>query len=164
MTLFTNGNYSDSEINELFIRYDIELYISMDSAQKELLENIRKGVDYDRVISNIIALATKKSRPFIVFTLQEINIDEIIPIAQFAIKNNCNLIYNVLRRDEGIEVFRGIVLKQKEAILSYFEKVEFLYSRLNYKNSDYPKRAFNDMWHYGSLPQNKKRTLCSLQW
>jgi MoaA/NifB/PqqE/SkfB family radical SAM enzyme len=131
MSLFTNGNYVDHEINELYINFDIELYFSMDSPYPEKLEQIRRGVSFNRLDYNIQSMSLKKTRPFIIFTLQECNIDDIIPMAKYAIINQCNLIYNVLRRDEGIEVFQNIVLCNKLNIMNDFDKAEKLFSGTN---------------------------------
>lgn len=131
MSLFTNGNYTNDEINQLFIKYDIELYFSMDSPNKVLLEQIRRGVHFDRINYNISQMNLKKTRPFIIFTIQEMNINEIIPIAEYAIEHNCHLIYNVVRRDEGIELFRKIIDKNKHKIINEFNHVEHLFYNLD---------------------------------
>jgi len=127
MSLFTNGNYYDPEINDLMIKYDIELYFSMDSPNPILLEKIRRGVSFKQLNTNINQMRLKKTRPYIIFTLQELNIGEILPIAKYAISNECNLIYNVLRRDEGIEIFQNLVLENKGEIIDKFSQVAKLY-------------------------------------
>lgn len=130
MSLFTNGNYLDAEINDLLIEFDVELYFSMDSPNPRLLEEIRRGVSFERINNNIKKMKLKKTRPFIIFTLQELNIDEILSIAKYSITNNCNLIYNVLRRDQGIEVFQQLVLDNKDRITDQFNKVEKMFEKL----------------------------------
>jgi MoaA/NifB/PqqE/SkfB family radical SAM enzyme len=129
MSLFTNGNYTDSEINELFIKYDIELYFSMDSPNPEILEGIRQGVKFVKLDTNIKAMDEKITRPFIIFTLQECNVQEIVSIAEYAINRKCNLIYNVVRRDQGIEKFHEIVIEKIQEILDSFKKVESLFDK-----------------------------------
>ncbi len=130
MSLFTNGNYVDKEINELIIEFDIELYFSIDSPDPIKLEQIRRGVNYERLSLNIQAMSSKRTRPFLIFTLQECNIDDIVPIANYAIRQNCNLIYNVLRRDEGIEVFQRLIKVNKIKIIEDFAVVEQLFAAL----------------------------------
>ncbi len=127
IVLFTNGNYSNPMVNELFNSYNFQLYFSMDSTVDSKLEKIRKGIKAERLYQNIKAVKTKK-RPFIIFTVQEENINEIIDIAEFAISNNCNLIYNVLRRDVGIEPFVDLVKQKKDEIISSFLVVKEMYS------------------------------------
>lgn len=131
MSLFTNGNYLDAEINDLLIKFDVELYFSMDSPKPSLLEEIRRGVSYERINNNIKEMKLKKTRPFIIFTLQELNIDEILSIAKYSITNNCNLIYNVLRRDQGIEVFQNLVLENIGRITENFNQVEKMFENLD---------------------------------
>jgi MoaA/NifB/PqqE/SkfB family radical SAM enzyme len=131
ISLFTNGNYIDEEINQLFVELDVELYFSMDSSKPKMLEEIRKGVDYKRLNDNISSMKDKETRPFIIFTLQEKNINEIIPIAEYAISKECHLILNVLRRDEGIEVFRKIVNNKKKKIIEDFSYIKKIFKESN---------------------------------
>lgn len=125
--LFTNGNYTNPMINNLFNSYNFQLYFSMDSTVDSKLEKIRKGIKAKRLFENIKAVEVKK-RPFIIFTVQEENIDEIIDIAEFALSMNCHIIYNVVRRDEGIEPFVDMVEQKKDEIISSFLKVKEMYS------------------------------------
>jgi len=131
MSLFTNGNYIDKELNDLFLEFDVELYFSIDSPNPAKLEEIRKGVNYERLNHNIQEMKSKETRPFLVFTLQECNIDDIVSIAHYAIKHQCNLIYNVLRRDVGIEAFQGLIVQNKAKIINDFQIVEDLFAGSN---------------------------------
>jgi len=133
ISLFTNGNYIDDDLNDLFIKFDVELYFSMDSTDRNQLIQIRKGLNFDCLDHNISRMKDKKTKPFIVFTLQETNIDQIVPIAEYAIKKECNLIYNVLRRDEGIEKFVEIVEENVDKIKEYFDEVHYKFENLNIK-------------------------------
>ena len=126
--LFTNGNYSNKVINELFNKYNFQLYFSMDSVNDAKLENIRKGVSADRLKHNIRAVEKLNKRPFITFTIQEENIDEIIDIAEYALSLNCHLIYNVVRRDEGIEPFVKLVDEKRDELISSFMIVKDMYA------------------------------------
>jgi MoaA/NifB/PqqE/SkfB family radical SAM enzyme len=121
ISLFTNGNYQDIEINQLFIQYEVQLFVSVDSASKNVLESIRFGADFDRINSNLDALLRLKDRPFIVFTLQEANFNEIISIAEYAISKNCHLIYNVVRRDHGMEPFVDMVIENEVNLSNSFD-------------------------------------------
>jgi MoaA/NifB/PqqE/SkfB family radical SAM enzyme len=126
--LFSNGNYSNPIVTELFNNYNFQLYFSMDSTMKSKLESIRKGIKAERLIQNIKSVQEMKKRPFIIFTVQEENIDEIVNIAEFALSMNCNIIYNVVRRDVGIEPFVELVKQKKDEILSSFLVVKEMYS------------------------------------
>jgi len=130
--LFTNGNYSSPIINALFNSYNFQLYFSMDSTVDSKLEKIRKGIKVKRLFDNIKAVKGKK-RPFIVFTVQEENLNEIIDIAEFALSLNCNIIYNVVRRDEGIEPFVDLVEQKKDEIKTSFLVVKEMYSTKDLK-------------------------------
>lgn len=125
--LFTNGNYSNPIVNDLFNNYNFQLYFSMDSTVDSKLEKIRKGIKAKRLYENIKAVKGKK-RPFIIFTVQEENINEIRDIAEFALSMNCHIIYNVVRRDEGIEPFVDLVEQKKDEIISSFLVVKEMYS------------------------------------
>lgn len=128
LNLFSNGNYINDEINERFIRYKVQLFYSIDAPTKVTLEKIRKGVKYERVIHNLLMQKNNSVRPFICFTLQEENFDLIEDIAKFAIKYNCNLIYNVVRRDVGYELFLDLVSKSIEYLQDSLSKVKVLFS------------------------------------
>ena len=130
ISLFSNGNYIDNDLNDLFIKYDIELYFSMDSTDINQLEHIRRGINFNNLDKNINAMFNKFSRPFIVFTLQEVNIDQIVPIAEYAINKRCSLIYNVIRRDEGIEKFVNIIKENEPRIKKDFALVSKNYDNL----------------------------------
>ncbi len=113
ISLFTNASFCNPEIIKLFELYEVQLFISIDATKKELIEQIRRGVNFEQIESNLRELKKLKTRPFIVFTLQELNINEIGPIAQFSLEHECNLIFNVVRRDQGIESFKNLVEQNK---------------------------------------------------
>ena len=127
ITLFSNFSFSDEKIIESFIKYNVQLFISVDSPFKKELEDIRVGCDFDKIISNIKLLKDIEKRPYLVFTIQEVNINQIYDIAKFAKKYNLNLIYNTVRRDEGIEVFIDIVKSNIDKLREEFKKVKELF-------------------------------------
>lgn len=67
------------------------------------------------------------NRPFIIFTIQEVNINRIFDIAQFAYANKCQILYNTVRRDEGIEIFVNIVNQNYSSLIEQFKQVRQLY-------------------------------------
>ncbi len=125
--LFTNGNYNNAETNALFLKYNVQLYFSVDSPNKKRLESIRSGLSYTRLMRNLEALSILTPRPFIVFTLQEENIEDIETIASFSVEHNCQLIYNVVRKDEGIKSFKNAVEAQKMQIIEAFTGVKKMF-------------------------------------
>ena len=116
INLFTNLSYHKNEIIEKFIKYNVQLFISIDSNIKKELETIRKGADYNLIINNLQHLQKINKRPFIVFTIQELNIDRIKSIANFALDNDCHILYNTVRRDTGIEKFENIVRSEERRV------------------------------------------------
>jgi len=134
INLFTNLSYHKNEIIEKFIKYNVQLFISIDSNIKNELETIRKGANYNLIINNLQQLQKINKRPFIVFTIQELNIDRIKSIANFALINDCHILYNTVRRDTGIEKFENIVKENIDNIKQQFLQVENLYknTKLSY--------------------------------
>lgn len=127
INLFTNLSYHKNDIIEKFIKYNVQLFISIDSNIKSELETIRKGSNYNIILNNLQQLQTINKRPFIVFTIQELNIDRIKSIANFALVNNCHILYNTVRRDTGIEKFENIVKQNIDNIKQQFLQVESIY-------------------------------------
>ena len=124
LSLFSNLSFRDDKIIDALMNQNIELYISFDSPFKETLLEIRRNSNFENIISNINQLMKKRNRPFIVFTLQELNWHSIVDISEFALNNNLNLIYNVVRKDQGFEEFVSIIIENKNAIKSAFMEVE----------------------------------------
>ena len=133
ITLFTNFSFRNDSILQAIVDAEVQLFISIDSPQRGILKKIRHGCDYDQIVMNIEGLKSLKNRPFIVITLQEDNLFQIRDIAEFALKHDCNLLYNVVRRDEGIEPFQRMVEINKFQIENDFRLVKEMYEthRLN---------------------------------
>jgi MoaA/NifB/PqqE/SkfB family radical SAM enzyme len=112
---------------DTFIANGIQLFISMDSPDVNELATIRKGANFHFIENNIKQLKDLHCRPFIVFTIQETNIHRILEMAQFAFENNCHILYNTIRRDDGIETFIDVVKRNYLLITNQFEKVHQLY-------------------------------------
>lgn len=122
--LFSNLSFNDDNIIECFLKANPQLFISIDSSHKDKLENIRRGAKFDKIIANLEKLQFLSKRPYIVFTIQELNWNEIENIADFAISYQCNIIYNVVRRDTDMQKFRQIILENKNFILKSFDNVK----------------------------------------
>ena len=128
INLFSNFSFKNKRILEALINNKVQLFISMDSSKQEELIAIRKGANFQFIEENIKQLKDLENRPFIIFTIQEANIHRIFDIAKFAFDNNCQILYNTIRRDEGIETFVNLVNKQSHSISEQFQKVTKLYS------------------------------------
>ncbi|MFT5460238.1 MAG: sulfatase maturation enzyme AslB (radical SAM superfamily), partial [Myxococcota bacterium] len=88
---------------------DVQLFISMDGADAATFESIRRRGRFALVMENIERLAVLTRRPFIIFTLQEDNFDQLVPMAELAVEHRMHLLVNTVRRDEGIEPFVAMV-------------------------------------------------------
>jgi radical SAM protein with 4Fe4S-binding SPASM domain len=129
--LFSNFSFKKKEIIDSFIKYNIQLFVSFDSPFRKELEYIRKGAKYNYIINNLEKLKKSEPTPFIIFTIQETNYNRIFNMAEFAFKYNCNILYNTIRRDYGIERFIDIVKNNIDFINEQFEKGRQLYSKTN---------------------------------
>ncbi|MEO1263502.1 MAG: radical SAM protein [Bacteroidota bacterium] len=127
INLFSNMSFKNKRILHSLIENEVQLFISMDSPYKEQLIKIRKGVKYDYIVRNIEQLAETKKRPFTIFTIQEENLFQIYEMAKFAYENNCHILFNTIRRDEGVALFVKLVNQHKDIIIDQFEKVAALY-------------------------------------
>lgn len=128
VNLFSNLSFRNEKILSSLIDNDVQLFISMDSPFEDKLVEIRKGAKFEYMIQNIEQLKKTKKRPFIIFTIQEENLLQIFDMAKFARDNACHIIYNTIRRDEGIERFVNLVNVHKNEMVDQFEKVSEWYS------------------------------------
>lgn len=131
ITLFSNLSFKNYKIIESFLLTNPQIYISIDSPYKDNLESIRRGAKYENIISNLESLNTLAKRPFIIFTMQEINYTQIVPIAEFALYYNCGIIYNAIRRDSGVSEFSNIIKSNIDTIKKDFEYVRKLFLNHN---------------------------------
>jgi MoaA/NifB/PqqE/SkfB family radical SAM enzyme len=134
INLFTNFSFNSEIILKSLIKNDVQLFLSVDSPIKHELEAIRRGCKYEWIFENISSLPKLKYRPFIVFTIMEDNLHRIYDIGKFAFDHNLGIIYNTVRRDEGIEEFIGKVTLNLEKLKIEFGAVKSLFelSELSY--------------------------------
>jgi len=127
VNLFSSFSFKNNAIIESFIKNDVQLFISLDSPVATELESIRKGANFQFIKSNIERLPNLPKRPFIVFTIQESNLHRIYEIAKFAKDNKCNILYNTVRRDKGIDSFVSEVKNNLQEISTQFQNVTDLF-------------------------------------
>ena len=96
INLFSNFMFSNADIIRELIVCEVQLFVSIDSTDNEELAAIRRGADFATIKSNLNAVSSANNRPFIVFTIQERNINRIYDIAIFASDYNCNVLYNTI--------------------------------------------------------------------
>jgi MoaA/NifB/PqqE/SkfB family radical SAM enzyme len=128
VNLFSNFSFYNKRIMESLIKNQVQLFVSIDSPDNEELCAIRKGVRFDFVKQNLECLKDSPKRPFIIFTIQETNIHRIYDIANFAMGQNCSIIYNTVRMDIGIERFINVVNRSYLSIIEQFDKASLLYN------------------------------------
>jgi len=128
VNLFSNFSFNNKQIVSALISNKVQLFISMDSPYAEELTAIRKGANFQFIEKNIKQLSELPNRPFIIFTIQEANIHRIYDIGKYAFDNDCQILYNTIRRDEGIEIFVEKVNENNRNISEQFQKVTELYS------------------------------------
>jgi MoaA/NifB/PqqE/SkfB family radical SAM enzyme len=128
VNLFSNFSFRNDEVIKALIENTVQLFISMDSPIAIELSAIRKGANYQFIEENILKISNLINRPFVIFTIQESNINRIFDIAKFAFEHNCQILYNTIRRDEGIETFVEIVKRNYNSIIEQFLQVKELYS------------------------------------
>lgn len=128
INLFSNFSFNNRQILEALINHRVQLFISMDSSEAEELTAIRKGARFQFIEENIKYIKDLSNRPFIIFTIQEANIHRIYDIAKLAFGYKCQILYNTIRRDEGIETFVEMVQEQNQSISEQFQRVTELYS------------------------------------
>lgn len=131
LSIFTNASFGNASIIEVLMACNALVFISFDSVDKNVLEKIRFGCKYEKVIENINALKNYKNRPFLVATLQYDNICEIEALGRFAYENNCSLIFNVIRSDDETMLtnFFDYVKSHSETISKAFDNVAALFEK-----------------------------------
>jgi len=133
INLFSNFSFRNAKILKTLIENEVQLFVSLDSTDTDELQQLRRGAKPSYIDSNLKDLATIETRPFIIFTIQEENLHRILDIAHFAHKYNCHIIYNTIRRDEGIDTFVENVRLNKSSIIDQFEMVNQLYTSSDLK-------------------------------
>ncbi len=127
INLFSHLSWSRPGVADALIDCNVQLFISMDSPDPERLAVIRRRSKYAKIVANIERLATHTPRPFIIFTLQEQNFDDVVPIAKFAVERELHLLVNTVRRDEGIEPFQELVRARVDDLRRAFAEVSEIY-------------------------------------
>jgi len=121
LSLTSNLMFSNEKIIDILNEYEIDLLISVDSANKNDYESIRKGSDYNLLIERLQEI----EKGHIIFTLQKYNIDQIQSIGEFAQKHGLGFILNIIRVDDQnyknefnklLNEKWGLILKQLETL------------------------------------------------
>ena len=127
ISLFTNFSFRNQKLLQALVENEVQLFVSMDSPVEEELTAIRRGARYRYIVDNLEAVDEMPIRPFLLFTIQEQNLHRIADMAAFALDLRCHLIYNTIRRDEGIETFIEAVTNNLASIIEQFQKASSLF-------------------------------------
>lgn len=128
VNLFSNFSFKNNCVLESLKKHEVQLFISMDSSDADELAKIRKGAKFQLIENNIKGIAEQQNRPFIIFTIQEANVHQIYKIGRFAFENNCQILFNTVRRDVGIESFVEVVKENLQNISSQLNMVFEMFS------------------------------------
>jgi len=131
INLFSHLSGTKSSILDALMECGVQLFISLDSPVPERAEAIRRRSRFDSVMANIERLRDHKPRHFLIFTLQEVNFEDLLPMAEFAASWGLHLLVNAVRRDEGIEPFQALVAKRAGDLRGWFAEIADLYEGLD---------------------------------
>lgn len=133
INLFTNLSITNDHVLQALIESDAQLFISLDSPYANELESIRKGANFFIIQKNMCTLKSLMCRPYIVFTMQEANLHRLVDMAKFSIEYNMNIIFNTVRRDEGIEPFIYMVKEKRAQLVEAYQNVSKLFKESHLK-------------------------------
>ncbi|MHA1757737.1 MAG: radical SAM/SPASM domain-containing protein [Promethearchaeota archaeon] len=126
LTLFTNLMFNNDEILQYLNKYNVEIYVSVDSVKPKEYEYIRRNGKFQVLLKRI----PKIKKGFIVFTLQQININEIYDVGKFAYNNGLGFILNVVHVDDKQyqEEFNNLLHKNWNNLLEQLSKLREIYT------------------------------------
>lgn len=129
INLFSHLSMTATRVMDALIENDVQMFVSMDSPDPERFAAIRKRGRYSSVVANLDRLRNAARRPFIIFTLQESNFDDVVAMARFCVERRLHFLVNTVRRDEGIEPFQQLVHERRDDLQRYFEEVNVIFSQ-----------------------------------
>ncbi len=88
-TIITNGQYMPDNLVDLIVKNNIEVVLSIDSVEKEMYEQIRKGASFEKLLKTIEVLSPLKERSLlkINYVVMNKNKDELDRVFDFARKH-----------------------------------------------------------------------------
>jgi MoaA/NifB/PqqE/SkfB family radical SAM enzyme len=96
MSLTSNLMFPNEKVLDIINEKKIDLLVSVDSANKNDYESIRRGSSYEVLVNRL----QKIESCHLIFTLQKYNIDQILSVGQFARRHRFGFILNVIRVDD----------------------------------------------------------------
>lgn len=128
INLFSHLSTASEAVMSALLEHRVQLFISFDSPDPGRFVSIRVRSNFNRILANLDRLADSEPRPFLIFTLQEVNFDDVAPMARFAAERRMHLLVNTVRRDQGIEPFREMVQQRADYLRSAFEEAKAVFS------------------------------------
>lgn len=129
INLFTNLMVTNKDLIKSLADNEVQLFISVDSPNAQELESIRRGARFSILERNIEMFASMERRPHLIFTMQEANLHRLVEMAQFCAERNLHIIFNTIRRDEGIEPFVEMVQDRRKELVGAYQEIHALYDR-----------------------------------
>jgi MoaA/NifB/PqqE/SkfB family radical SAM enzyme len=126
-SIFTNMMFPSDAVLDTISAFDIEVYVSIDAADKARFETIRKGARFDVVDRRL----DKVRRGFVVFTLQRENMLDLAAVGRFAAQHGLGFIVNVIHVDDAtyVESFSRILGSRWGEIIAQFRQLHCLFPR-----------------------------------
>jgi len=126
VNLFSNLSISSLKTMQALIDYDVQLFVSIDSPDPKELEAIRKGASFSNIERNLDLLQNAKRRPYAIFTIQEDNLHRLVEMTKYCTEKEMHIIFNTVRRDEGIEPFVELVKSKRAELIENYKKIRSL--------------------------------------
>lgn len=154
-TVITNGQYMPRNFLDIVSGNNIEVVVSIDSADKKIYEDIRKGASFERLKENLSKLSKTLNNNFIKINIvvMKRNIDDINNIIDFA-------------KEFNINKFSFIPLGSEELTKELIENedIRFLNDNTNKKNNN--TEIFNSTYIINKKENTKKiyKGFCHIPW
>lgn len=123
VNLFSNLSISSKKRIQSLLDNDVQLFVSMDSPDATELQAIRRGASFSTIERNLGLLQDAERRPYVIFTMQEENLHRLVEMAKYCAKKEMHIIFNTVRRDEGIEPFVELVKSKRGELVEDYKKI-----------------------------------------
>lgn len=158
---FTNAVLmSEEHIQKVFTEKTDMVFISIDSIEPELYENIKRGTDYNKVMSVVRRLISlKKERgtrlPLIAinYVIQKRNVHELLQVIEFAAKEGIERVY-----------FTGLLVHNKENVENSILKIDYNYLKEIFKQVRRHAKVFRVDVRLPEIHLPTKYRVCCAPW
>lgn len=172
LRLLTNGMLLSVENNPILFNNRCIWGVTFDAFNQATLQGVQKGVDIEKVKSNVRNVAMKYggSRIYLNFTVYQSNIEEILPFCMFAVENGINQIYlTELKVFNGYEdILKPYVLKKDDYfyneilnVKKYLDKKGISTKGINFDKTEYKCECFKHNIASPIIDVNGSVSFCS---